>query len=49
MFGYSSINLSGILNRLRIHKLTNPIARFPPAESPDKIIFAGVIPSLDVA
>lgn len=32
-----------------MHKLTNPIARFPPAESPDKMIFAGVIPSRDVA
>jgi len=48
VFGYSSINQSGILNLFKMHKLTKPIARFPPAESPDKMILAGVIPRRDV-
>jgi len=48
VFGYSRINQSGILNLFKMQRFTRPIAKFPPAESPDNIILAGVIPSHEV-
>jgi len=44
VLGYSKINQSGILNLFIMHRFTSPIAKFPPAESPERIILAGVIP-----